>query len=224
MEHLPNSEYQRQATIEIAKNFLKKHEHEVTPFHLHDLIHIFLVGGGLKPGSFITANKDEVVRTNQLLGKLGLAKRDKPLTIDENGKPSGKSYEIAQDQARIDDYEEAENKIPNTDNPILSTAWNRTNGEFLGYPQSSIDAYITYEQNYPIQHQFWQMIEKGATASDDIALAMEATDVIPVTPDDPDVAAWGKEIRAFLDEIDPTLSERFTQWGQHHINEERPRH
>lgn len=218
MKQLLNSENHRQLTIEIAKKFLQ--EHETTPFHLHDLVHIFLVGSGLKPGSFITANKDEVGDTDELLEKLGLAKHETPLTEHDGGK----SYEIARDQARIDGYKEAESNIPNTDDPVLSTTWNRTNGEFLGYPQSSIDAYIAYEQHYPTQHQFWQLVEKGATVSDDIALTMEATDVIPATPDDPDIAAWGKEIRTFLNEIDPTLSERFTQWGQHHINEERPKH
>ncbi len=206
MELSPSPEHQREATIEATKTFLR--EHEVTPFHLHDVVHVALVSSGLKPGSFITANEDETADLEHLMAQLGITWRSEPLTKDQGGK----SYEIASDPAHLQRYLDADRRIPETDAPMLPEEADRVNGAFLGYPASAVDAYVDYARHFPRPHQFWFAAGRGEAVPDDVALAMHATDVIPASPHDPDVAAWGARIRSLLDRIDPTIAERFLYW------------
>jgi hypothetical protein len=220
MEHQAQPDNQRQTTIKTAKAFLATHD--VMPAHLHDIVHIVLVASGLKPASFIAAEQINVESTEELMKELHLVWREKPLTPDKGGK----FYDITLNPDRLKAYLEQETKDLETTNPSprshgLTSEWDQINGEFLGYPQATIDAFSDYAAHLPTPHPFWLAVYDGTTVSDDLALTMEATDIVPATTDDPDVMAWGAKIRSLLDEIDPTLSERFTQWGQARINQER---
>ncbi len=201
--------------VEQAKQFLESHE--LTPDQLHEAIHLFLIADGLKTGAFITAEDEEAPVIESLMNELNLAWRSKPLNNDG----TGKSYTVANSQQLLDKYLAAERAMVERNSPALEADWERTNGQFLGYPASSVQAFEDQIRSGQWPHPFWTEIEAGKSVSDAIALAMEATDVIPSSTADTEVEQLGERIHELLDTIDPLLAPSFIQQRQRYLHEKR---
>ncbi len=215
MEHVPSAEHERRAKLELAKAFLR--EHELSSDQLHEAIHLFLIADGRKTGAFVTAEDAEAPALESLMDKLGLAWHSEPLHRDG----TGKSYEVANSKERLAEYRAAKAAMVERNNPKLEADWERTNGEFLGYPPRAVDTFVTGVETGQWPHPFWTELEQGAAISDNVALAMEATDVIPASTADAEVERLGQEIRQTLDAIDPALAASLIEARQRYLQEKR---